>query len=405
MYSTTDTITPKISLHKPVVVNGGIVAKSASLGNEKCKFVVNEDGIYVVIPSKFDNTGNISAINYRKYNLGAMIEAIQELNRRTAWMETDMSLAESLKSIDNIEDNTTNTGAFYNDTPDLLPGLKQTISHGNRFMLINPNNEAIRFYEITDTYKGILNCGPLLTSGSDHHRHIKDIMNEDNVHTNSYISPRILNKTDNSFDILVLDTVNANDEYPTLSDKYYTYTPIIGNVENTGYKVSLKKGVTINDILMEDNKIYPPAPYFGTIDDIEKLAVTSFSELFKDCTDLKGTIDFSDWDFSRITDMSHMFDDCGSKITVKWLNEEMPPFIRVWTSSPSYVVLDKDNKLIGIKDKDENDIDTMGINLANFIWKGKDESGNEQWFRFGSTKSSEYNTFGTIMLEVFSSGS
>ena len=131
-YATVDTITPKISLHKPVIVNGGIVAKSASLGNESCKFVVNDDGIYIVIPSNFDNTGDhLSEINHRTYNLGAMIEAIQELNRRTAWMETDMSLAESLKSIDNIEDNTTNTGAFYNNTIDLLPGLKQTISHGN----------------------------------------------------------------------------------------------------------------------------------------------------------------------------------------------------------------------------------------------------------------------------------
>ena len=207
IYNTTDTITPMISFHKSVVVDGGIVAKSASLGNEKCKFVVNDDGIYVIVPSRFDDTGNLSTINYRRYNLGAMIEAIQELNRRTAWMETDMSFNESLKAIDNIKDTTTNIGAFYNNTTDLLPGLKQTISHGSHFMLINANNDAMRFYEITDAYKGILNIDPLLVPGSEYCRNISIIMDGDEGYADSYISPQILNKTDNSFNILVLDIV------------------------------------------------------------------------------------------------------------------------------------------------------------------------------------------------------
>ncbi len=401
-YVTVDMITPKISLHKPVIVNGGIVAKSASLGNESCKFVVNNNGIYIVIPSKFDDTGNLSVINHRTYNLGAMIEAVQELNRRTAWMETDMSLADSLKYIDNIGDNTTNTGAFYNNTTDLLPGLKQTISHGNHFMLINTNDEAIRFYEITDRYKDILNCGPLLASGPDHYRHINEIIKNDNhPYTGKYISPQILNKTDNSFNILVLDIINDGN-YPTLSDKYYTYTPIFDEQqEYKGYNVTLKDGVTINNICMDGGKIIPPIPYFCTIGNMEQLTVISFAGLFKERIEFGSTIDFSDWDFSGITDMSHMFDDCGSNITVKWSNEGMPPFIKTWTKSPIYVVLDEDNKLIGVKDEYKNDIDTTDINLANFIWKGKDESGNEQWFRFNPTKSVPNNTLGTITLTVF----
>ena len=412
MYSTTDTITPMISFHKSVVVNGGIVAKSASLGNERCKFVVNENGIYIVVPSKFDDTGNLSEINYRRYDLGAMIEAIQELNRRTAWMETDMSLNESLKAIDNIEDTTTNTGAFYNDTTDLLPGLKQTISRGSHFMLINANNEAIRFYEITDTYKGILNVDPLLVSGSEYCRNISIIMDGNGDYSDKYISPQILNKTDNSFNILALDIVKDG-EYPTLSDKYYTYTPIFDvNNEHKGYNVSLKEGVTINDIYMDGSKIIPPIPYFGTINDIAKLTITSFAGLFKDCTELNGTIDLSDWDFSRITDMSHMFEDCSkinainfgnnsldntaartintdyifegaSKLNTVMVYKDAPRPAFIGSDIPDTLNIDNDETITDIPEGDKEPVNYNGL-----VWNISDNPNEPDYKRFSYTANS-----------------
>lgn len=387
IYETTDNITPMVSFHKSVTVNGGIIANSASLGNSQCKLVVNNDGIYIVVPSKFDNNGSVSETNYRQYNLGAMVEAIQELNRRTAWMETDMTFSESLNGTDVIKDTTMNSGAMYNDRTDLLPGLKLTVPDGNHFALINTNGEAIRFYQTTNADTAAITSEPLLTTSNNGSlSKLNTIMENDKEYTSKYISPRILNKTDNSFELLVLDIVFYDSvQPPTLSDGYYIYTPIGGNE----YKASLKDGITINAIITNDDKIIPPVPYICTFSEpTTQSNVTSIAELFKERTlPTDRSINFSDWDFSRITNMSNIFEGCNSNFTVKWTNEGYPGFIRYWKQSPAQVVLDKNGKLIGVRDNDNNDIDLIqeGLSvsdLTNFIWKDKD--GN--WFRFSHTK-------------------
>lgn len=428
IYTPTDGITPMVSFHKSVTIDGGIVAKTASLGNSQYKLTVKEDGIYITVPCNFGDEGKLSATHYKAYNLGAMIEAIQELNRRTAWMEPEMTFGESLIGTD-IPDNTAiNPGAIHSATGDYLPGLKRTVPDGNNFKLVDTNGNAIRFYQLTDeNLNAILSpadqlVNPELIDPSNTNdtrpNTIRTIMADDEDYANIYISPRILNDTSDSFELLVLDTVEDGDTYPTLSDAYYKYTPIFDSETNNyvGYRASLKGGININDICTDDDNdanikiITPPLPYICTIGNtVKRFNITSIAELFKDRTIPAGEIDLSNgtkanifvnfaaWDFTDITDTSNIFEGCNTDFIVKWNNSNDPPgFINSWGASPTYILLDDQGNPTSFLDNYHNAIDMTDINIANYIWKGKDN----QWFRFNSTKAGDTNTYMPYKLEV-----
>lgn len=417
IYTPTDGITPMVSFHKSVTIDGGIIAKTASLGNSQYKLTVKEDGIYITVPCNFGDEGKLSATHYKAYNLGAMIEAIQELNRRTAWMEPEMTFGESLIGTD-IPDNTAiNPGAIHSATGDYLPGLKRTVPDGNNFKLVDTNGNAIRFYQITDEIlTAILSptdqsvnpelIDPLNTADTRLDT-IRTIMTNDIDYANTYISPRILNDTNDSFELLVLDTVEDSSTYPTLSDAYYLYTPIDGKNE---YKASLKPGVTFNDICTDDAEgsikiVTPPVPYICTFSDATKrVDVTSIAELFKDRTIPAGKItltngkkvdilnDFSDWDFSEITDMSNIFEGCNRDFRVRWTHTEpmLPAFIYDQEPVPYYIEVDDNDNILMVGDIDMTPINTTGINLTNYIWK--DNEG--VWWRFSYTQNGNDKSFG-----------
>ena len=416
IYASTDGIAPAISFHRSVVVDGGVVARSASLGNSQCKLVVNDDGVYIVLPTNFDSEGNVSDTEYRTYNLGAMVEAIQELNRRTAWMDPDITFGESLNGTDIPENTAINPGARYHTTTDRLPGLKRTVEDGNRFILVNTSGDAIRFYKIPykDDYTSLLapEASDLLNPDDTDDKRLalmSVLMNGDTEYTDRYISPRILNKTDGSFNILVLDTVDAGDGTtpPTLSDAYYLYTPIDGKNK---YKASLKPGVTFIDICTDDAEgsikiVTPPVPYICTFSDATKrVDVTSIAELFKDRTIPAGKItladgkeavilnDFSDWDFSRITDMSNIFEGCNRDFRVRWTRTEpmRPAFIHGPGLEAYHIEVDDNDNIRMVGDINEEVIVTTGINLTNYIWK--DNEG--VWWRFSYTQAREDLSFG-----------
>lgn len=64
-------------------------------------------------------SAEITVLSVKRYKLGAIIEAIQELNRRTMFMDTDMSFANGISYGD--VNNTNIPGANYEDLADGLP--------------------------------------------------------------------------------------------------------------------------------------------------------------------------------------------------------------------------------------------------------------------------------------------
>ena len=128
-----DLITPKIAFGKSIVIDGGIKSDIAVLGNDTYKLIVRTEGIFARMPCNYNDEGEfLEEPEIREYNLAAIIEAIQEINRRTAWMETDMSLFDSLEYTDVLYDKDNNKtidqdGPLYDTLPDLLPALKDPL--------------------------------------------------------------------------------------------------------------------------------------------------------------------------------------------------------------------------------------------------------------------------------------
>lgn len=142
-------IKPVIAFAGSINVDGGVVSDIAVLGNEKYQLIVRPEGIFARMPCNYDDNGDyIKTSIRREYNIGALIEAIQEINRRTAWMETDMDLSASLKGTDVLKDeqgnDIDNPGPSYDHIgDDLLPALKDPLVYS--VVLVDNDDRVLDF--------------------------------------------------------------------------------------------------------------------------------------------------------------------------------------------------------------------------------------------------------------------
>ena len=252
-------ITPEIALHKSVTVNGGLIAKKMAIGEGNNRLVVKEDGVYIGCPCKFNDEGAPVKEEIRYYSLHAVIEAIQELNRRTAWMDNDMGISESIALTDQLGDN--NVDTYHSTTKDLLPGLRNL----NKPETLRDGTLDRPFSEITEWVDGIWT-------------YTFDISDEDDV------------------------TFGIKRSHVDITDDNYV-TPYGMITDSTGKQA---KVTDTNSMLYGCNKLISlDASEWDTIN------VTDMHFMFNCCSSL-ALLDVSNWDTGKVTDMNNMFYHCTS---------------------------------------------------------------------------------------------
>ncbi len=285
-----DLVKPAIAFADSINVDGGVVSNIAVLGNERYRLIVRPEGIFARMPCRYDKDGFLlDEPVIREYNLAAIVEAIQEINRRTAWMETDMSLFDSLEYTDVLRDNDGEIidqfGPLYDTLTDLLPALKDPIIY--TITLVDQNGTLIN-YPI-DMSKAINNILDDMINNGIESRELtaKDI--EDVFFMLSTFSARgvkatiepqtallipyatLVNGKDLQIKIYIDDNYSEPSKPHVYKDDYYTYTYY--ELGNKAINESL--GRRINDpfilISLKDTTATPTRqfitqPYILTID-------------------------------------------------------------------------------------------------------------------------------------------
>ena len=266
-------ITPMISLNKSVTVDGGLIAKSLAIGGEKNRLVVREDGVYIGCPCKFDDDGApMEEEQLRYYSLHSVIEAIQELNRRTAWMENDLGVSESFALTDQSGDNNVNT--YHSTTKDLLPGLK------NLKEIEEDIGEALR----TGYYPYAFSTG----RGEW----------EDDIWTYTFTRSVKEGHEVVTFNVQTYDTSITDDKYTV------PYGVITDSTGKTAIVTSM-------------NNMFYFCESLTSLDlsGWNTSNITDMSGMFVSCSSLTS-LDLSGWNTSNVTDMHGMFSYCNRLTTL-----------------------------------------------------------------------------------------
>ena len=261
-------IIPEIALHKSVTVNGGLIAKKMAIGEGNNRLVVKEDGVYIGCPCKFDDDGApMEKEQLRYYSLHAVIEAIQELNRRTAWMENDLGVSESFASTDQVGDNTVDT--YHSNTKDLLPGLRNLKEIG----------EELR----TGMYNGVFITDGLEWEDGLWKYYIQNY--GDDIWIFSVLPRDAAAITDNTYET----------PYGVIRSSVDHSTAIISDISSMFFGC---ENITSLNLSRWDTS-----------------TITTISYLFKGCKQL-SKIDLSNWNVSKAREMDSMFEACESLISI-----------------------------------------------------------------------------------------
>ena len=333
-------ITPMIALTRSVTVDGGLIAKSLAIGNDRYRLVVKEGGVYIGCPCMFNDEGApLEKEELRYYSLHSVIEAIQELNRRTAWMENDMGVSESFALTDQL--GTGNVNTYYSTTKDLLPGLRnlEEETRGLKSGTINEpfidglpwtqevDNVPIWKYTFTITeIEGKEMVTFSVQRGIDYvyDEDYGDYIEIPTVTDTSYITPYGKITDSNGTDAIITDTSYMfsgctllteldlsgwNTANVTTMESMFMDCDKLQTLDLSGWKTdSLTNMCDMFDncILLQD---------INGISNWDTADVTDTSSMFSGCT-LLTELDLSGWNTANVTTMERMFFGCDSLATV-----------------------------------------------------------------------------------------
>ena len=332
-------ITPMIALNRSVTVDGGLIAKCLAIGEGNNKLVVKEKGVYVGCPCRFDDEGKpMEEERLRYYSLHSVIEAIQELNRRTAWMENDMGVSESFALTDQL--GTGNVNTYHSTTKDLLPGLRSleeeivvdTLLSGTINLPFSNgliwtqyvNNVAVWRYTFM-----VSGDGKVVTFGisPEYEYFMDDSTGEEikvsNVIDSTYVIPygtitdsnetkAIVNNMSNMFKeckrLTKLDASGWNTSNVTDMSNMFYYCTSLKELDVSGWNTSKVTNMS---------KMFYGCHALQTIElsGWNTSNVTNMGMMFNGCYALQS-LDLSKWNTSTVTNMDMMFSGCNSLTTV-----------------------------------------------------------------------------------------